>query len=96
MTEKERVEKIVYEVIERIDKSLLKNMPPDKIKSVPIVGSFDSLAMVNLVVDLEGSIKQEFEKRVSLVGGNPSDSGPFKNIGALVDYIYIHLEKKQA
>jgi len=91
MTEKERVEKVVYGVIGRINKSLLKDVPFGEIRSVPIVGSFDSLAMVNLVVDLEESIKQEFAKRVSLFGEGSSGPGPLKNIGSLVDYICIHL-----
>lgn len=95
MTEKEKVEKIVYGAIERIDKSLLKDVPSGGIRSVPIVGSFDSLAMVNLVVDLEESIKQEFAKRVSLFGDGSSGPGPLKDIGSLVDYIYIHLGDRQ-
>lgn len=95
MTEKERAEKVVYGVIERINKSLLKDTPSGGIRSVPIVGSFDSLAMVNLVVDLEESIKQEFGKGVSLFEGGSSGPGPLKDIGSLVDYIYTHLEKRE-
>jgi len=95
MQNSEKVEKLVYEVVKDINKMAVQNLNTERIGDIPLQERLDSLAMVNLVVSLEETIKQEFGISISLVGSDTEDSSPFKTIGSLVHYICSQLEKKK-
>ena len=52
-------------------------------------GPLDSLGLVNLIVDLEGRLEAEFGTWINLADEDLLTGGesPFRNAGALADYI---------
>ncbi|MCB0722460.1 MAG: acyl carrier protein [Ignavibacteriae bacterium] len=52
-------------------------------------GNLDSIALVNLIVAVETSVEDEFEKSITLADERAmsQESSPFKTIGSLADYV---------
>jgi acyl carrier protein len=62
---------------------------PDTILSGP--GGIDSLTLVNLVVELESRIEDQFDLELTLADGIDADQDPFQTIDTLADYVASQL-----
>lgn len=96
MQDQAKIEKLVYEVIKDIKKSILQKQGAKEFRDTLLQESLDSLSMVNLIVSLEETIRQQFGISISLVGSDTGDSGLFKTTGSLIDHICLQLENKRS
>jgi acyl carrier protein len=99
MLKNERVEKIVFDVIDETNEELSDS---EKIgTSVDTIlfgenGALDSIGLVNFIVEVEQKIGEVFETSVLIADEKAvsQKNSPFRTIGTLVDYLTLLLEKK--
>ena len=60
-------------------------------------GGIDSLSLVSLIVDIESNVGNEFGKEVVLADEKAMSqrNSPYRNVGALVDFIMERLENAE-
>ena len=99
MVKNERVEKIIFDVIDETNEELSDS---EKIgTSVDTIlfgenGALDSIGLVNFIVEVEQKIGEVFETSVLIADEKAvsQKNSPFRTIGTLVDYLTLLLEKK--
>ena len=99
MLKNERVEKIVFDVIDETNEELSDS---EKIgTSVDTIlfgenGALDSIGLVNFIVEVEQKIGEVFGTSVLIADEKAvsQKNSPFRTIGTLVDYLTLLLEKK--
>ena len=97
--DKERVVGVVYEVVDEINESILKENKLDKTCETVLLGEggkLDSLGIVTLITAIEQKIEDEFGVLITLADENAMSQvdSPFETIGKLADYISLLLDKK--
>jgi acyl carrier protein len=85
------IEKIVFNAIRKI-----KNIQNKKISKISLntniygeKGNFDSLGLVNLIVEIEDKVYKKFNKKIVLADEKAMSRkhSPFKDVQSLVNYI---------
>lgn len=92
MERKEKIKKIVFDVIDSINESNPESIPiPNSINTVLFGkdGYLDSLGLVNLIVGIEEKIEESFDQTVTLADENSLslEASPFRSIETIIDYI---------
>ena len=72
MENKQRLMDLICRVLKDVDPHFFSHQKIVDITETNLMGNLESLPMVNLVVSLEESIKNEFGKDVTLLGGDGS------------------------
>ncbi|MGH8274176.1 MAG: hypothetical protein ACRES9_07990 [Gammaproteobacteria bacterium] len=80
----------LYAVIDVLNEQLPKGRKLEKSPELVLVGpgsAVDSLMLINLVVETEGRMSEDFGREVTLVDlvGLPPEHNPFRTLGALAD-----------
>jgi acyl carrier protein len=83
---------MLYRVIDAINLQRTKARRLEKSPELPLVGpgsTLDSLMLMNLIVETESRLLDDFGLEVSLADlvGLPRDENPFRTLGALADYL---------
>ncbi len=99
MQNKERVTKVVFNVIEEINQELPDNQQLEKSRETVLFGrlsELDSLGLVNLIIATEQAIEEEFGVTITIADERAMSqkNSPFKTLGALIDYACLLLEKE--
>lgn len=97
VTNKETITKLVFDVIDEINKDLPENRRLEKSLGCVIYGSqdsLDSLELVDFVVLVEQKIEDQLGNTISLTDDKAMSQkiSPFRTIDTLVDYITNLLE----
>jgi hypothetical protein len=93
LSRRDRIQTVIAGAIEGIRDTLPANVHLDAAPGAPILetegGSLDSLGLVNLMVELEGRIEEEFDQAVSLAPALafPAEESPFRTVTTLRDYL---------
>jgi acyl carrier protein len=95
---KEKVEFVIYKVIDEINLQLIDSEKIEKLKTTVLFGDdakLDSLGLINFIVQLELQIDTDFGKHISIIGENTMDQDqmPFETVASLIEYIHLLLEK---
>ncbi|EPE3794562.1 hypothetical protein ACSIDX_001498 [Campylobacter lari] len=87
------VEKIIFQALN----NLSDEIPELKTVNFKTQLILDSLALVNLVADLEELLSEEFNKEVVLADEKmmSARNSPFKDIESLTDYIIKKLQEQE-
>ena len=96
MDKYERIKSAVFQAVDEVNSQLLEEQKLDKSPEEIIVGreaKLDSLALVNLIVDVESKIDHEFGVNINFVNEIVQGEFPFNTIGSLIEYLVILLEK---
>lgn len=99
MSGKEKIVKAIFEVVDEINESTLKENRLDKTYETVLLGEggkLDSLGIVALITAVEQKIEDEFGVSITLANemAMSQEKSPFKTIGRLADYISLLLDKK--
>ncbi len=100
MVDKEQVMRILFSVIDLINKQMGKDKQLEKSPGTFLTGEkskLDSLGLINFILAVEQMIELHFQITLVLTEDEDqifSPDGPFKTIGALGEYIKRQLEKK--
>jgi D-alanine--poly(phosphoribitol) ligase subunit 2 len=83
---------MLYRVIDALNLQRTKTRKLEKSPELLLVGpgsSLDSLMLMNLIVETESRLLDDFGLEVSLADliGLPQDQNPFRTLGALADYL---------
>jgi acyl carrier protein len=92
MLEKDNILTIIYEAIDNINENLPKNKRLEKKLETNLFGQegkLDSLGLVNLIVNIESLIYDNFELSLTLANEKAMslNNSPFKSVQSLADYI---------
>jgi D-alanine--poly(phosphoribitol) ligase subunit 2 len=92
MLKKDKILPIIYEAIDNINENLPKNKRLEKKPETNLFGQegkLDSLGLVNLIVNIESLIYDNFELSLTLANEKAMslNNSPFKSVQSLVDYI---------
>ncbi|MFA5033439.1 MAG: acyl carrier protein [bacterium] len=95
----ERVETIVFSVIDEINQQLTKTKQLKKTKDTVLFGKLgvlDSLGLVNLIVAIEQRIEEEFGITITLADEKAMSqkNSPFRTVKTIMDYVFTLLEGK--
>jgi D-alanine--poly(phosphoribitol) ligase subunit 2 len=99
MADQEKVSRVVFEVIDEINKQLKDGKTLKQSEETVLFGKggvLDSLGLVNLIVTAEQRVTKEFGVNVTLVDEKAMSEkvSPFKTIGTLSEYITKLLAEK--
>lgn len=89
---KEKIEAIIYTVIEEINLQLIDVEKIEKKKTTVLFGdgaALDSLGLINFIVQLEQQIEKDLNLHVSIIGENTMalEEMPFETVESLIQYI---------
>lgn len=98
MAERKKIIKVIFDVIDELNRQLAKEQRLKKSPETVLIGengNLDSLGLVNFIVALEEKIEDQFKTTIILFD-DPlvlSENSPLRTIGTLADYISKKLEK---
>ena len=97
--DKSRITALVFAAVDELNQQLRKAQRLEKSPTTPISGTsatLDSLGLLNLIVQVEQQLEQEFQVSVTLADDAvmAQENTPFQTLGTLTDYISAVLEKK--
>ena len=99
MIERAAVLKLIYGVIDKLNKqrkheSIIVKDPATAL--LGSAGSLDSLSFIHFVVAVEEAIEQEFQTSITLTEEHDlaDEESPFRTIGSLADRVVLLLEEK--
>jgi acyl carrier protein len=92
MEQKERIKALVFRTIDEVNDQLPKEQRLDKSLDAVLFGRgsrLDSIGLVNLVVETESKLADEFGVAVTIADEKAMSQkhSPFRTVGTLVDYI---------
>ena len=92
MTEKEKLESLVLDVIEEMNQHEFVDNPLPREHETPLFGKsgqLDSLNLVMLIMAIEDSTEENLGHRLSLADDRAMsrEKSPFRTIGSLIDYM---------
>ena len=94
---KEKIEKIIYTQIDKINKDRPKENKIDKKISTHLTGSkteFDSVELIGLLVSIEDKINKLFKKKIKIADEKIIEKPEkISSIGKLIDMIYNKINK---
>ncbi|HEC1793219.1 TPA: hypothetical protein R1734_001563 [Campylobacter lari] len=87
---------LLKNLADELENDNLRN-PSVETKIYGIGGNLDSLALVNLVSDLEELLSEEFNKEIILADERTmsAKNSPFKDVESLTDYIVKKLQEQE-
>ena len=98
MVTKTKILEIIYNSIEEIN--LQRNLNIEREPDTPLFGSnsdLDSLGLVNLIVNIEENINNEYDVSISIADNRAMSqkNSPFRNVGTLSNYITELLNEEE-
>ena len=86
------LEEVIYKSVDEVNNMLPNSLHlSKKVESVLIGkgGVYDSLSIINFLVNLEGRLLKEFGKEIVLLDEEiiANQEGPYRNLGTLMDRI---------
>jgi acyl carrier protein len=91
MSDKARVESVVFRAIERVNELLPTGAGLERNGGEPLAGPgsrLDSMGMVNLIFAIEDEASRQFGVELNLMDARASGgSHPLETVGSLVDYL---------
>jgi acyl carrier protein len=95
---KEKILEAIYTALDEVNMMLPINERIEKSESTLLIGNngvFDSLQLMNFIIELENQIELNFETTILLTDQNALShvDEPFASVRTLVDYLTILLEK---
>jgi acyl carrier protein len=95
---KEKILEAIYTALDEVNMMLPINERIEKSESTLLIGNngvFDSLQLMNFIIELENQIELNFETTILLTDQNALShvDEPFASVKTLVDYLTILLEK---
>lgn len=95
---KDQIRKIIYQAIETQEILLHSRVDRSRGDAAPLFGDdgpFDSMALVSLIVDIEGAIERELKRSVILVSEKAMSAtrSPFATIATLVTFLEESLKE---
>ena len=98
MIDIELIESVVINAIKDLNNCLLEGKKLEHLKSTVLLGKdgkLDSLGLVNLLVIIEQSIEDEFDKNITIADERAMSqkSSPFKTVNTLINYIHKVLKE---
>ena len=92
MSTRERILAAVHRAIDEINRTLPQDRHVPKEAGTPLLGkgtTLESLTVVNLAVEAEIAVEEEFGRTVLLTDARAASQkpSPFRTIGNLVDYV---------
>lgn len=99
MSIESQVEALILESIREINEQLPENARIEPSRETRIfgeVGGFDSLALVNLIVNVEQRIQANFDVKVTLADEKALSqrNSPFRSVDSLANYIQLLLQEQ--
>ena len=98
MITKAKILEIIYSSIEEINQQ--RNIKIERAHDTPLFGShsdLDSLGLVNLIVNIEENINNEYDVSISIADNRAMSqkNSPFRNVGTLSNYIIELLNEEK-
>ena len=94
---KEKIEKIIYTQIDKLNRDRPKNNKIDKKISTHLTGSnteFDSVELIGLLISLEDKVNKLFKKKIKIADEKIiEEPEKISSIGKLIDMIYNKINK---
>ena len=92
MTINNDITKVLYDVIDKLNRQLPPDRQLDKNNNTILTGengSLDSLGLINFIVVLEQGIEDTFRKTITLTDEQllADTNGPFHTLGSLTEYL---------
>ncbi|MHC4360112.1 MAG: acyl carrier protein [Planctomycetota bacterium] len=96
---KETLESLIFDVIDEINRQLSSERHIEKSGDAFLFGEkgkLDSLGLVNLIVETERRVEDEFGVSIELSDEDKvaQAGNPFQSVGSLVDYVLLLLKDK--
>lgn len=92
MTQIKRVTHAIFRAVEEVNRQLPKKRRLEKSTETVLYGELDSLGLVNLIVETEQKVEEQFGMAITLT--DEKIMSQIKTIGTLADYVSLLLEKK--
>jgi hypothetical protein len=88
-TNKTHIIESVYQAIDALNKTLPEDERLDKSPETKISESLSSLSIVNLVIETELAIEQEYGKRINLANQATVDAGAgvFEDVASFAEFV---------
>ena len=98
MSQKDKIEQIIFSAIDEINDSLPKSNYVNKSYDTKLLGGssgLDSLAFVNLIVGIEHNIEDVFNFQITLADERAMSekNSPFRSVKSLSEYIEKLIEE---
>ncbi len=98
MAEREKVEKAVFEAIDKMNAQLPKGVVIEKSEGAALYGKsgkLESLDFVAFIMEVETAVQNEFDVEFMLTDENmlSKESSPFLTVGSLIEHIEEDLER---
>jgi len=98
MAEREKVEKAVFEAIDKMNAQLPKGVVIEKSEDAALYGKsgkLESLDFVAFIMEVETAVQNEFDVEFMLTDENmlSKESSPFLTVGSLIEHIEEDLER---
>ena len=92
MTSKILIQEIIFDSLKNLNEELLENNKREITIESPlsgIHGTFDSMALVNLILEVEDTINVKFNTNIMIVDEKAlaKENSPFKTVAAFVNYV---------
>jgi acyl carrier protein len=89
---KSRINKIVFEAVDEINRDLLPAQRLEKTMQTPLSGNMaqlDSMNLLNFILEVEKRLEDELGVSISLIDENamPAEINPFLTIETFINYI---------
>ncbi len=99
MADLDAIKAVVYAAIDELNEQQPADKQVEKSLEAPLFGKgakLDSLALVNLIVEVEGGIADELDAMITLVDEKAMSQkqSPFRTVGALSDYIAVLIDEE--
>lgn len=92
MSDRERIERVIYEAIDELNNHLPKGARVEKSHDAPLygpAGALESLDFVDFIMDVESRVGREFGIDVMLTDDDllSKQRSPFSTVGTLVEHL---------